>query len=102
MKDGESAGPFEIAGSYVVVQMKERKSPDKDWFEKHKDEQVRALQKQKWADVLDTWSKQRCIEARDKGGLLVNTDLLSFEGEGLGAAESKYTPCSSGKFGLPF
>ena len=95
LKAGEVAGPFEVGGGFVVASLKERKEPDKEFFEKHKDEEVRQFTRQKWADVLDAWTKQRCIEVRDDGRLKVTDDVLTYEGMEKG--EVKYTPCAPTK-----
>ena len=82
----------------MVVRVKERREPDLEFFAKHKDEQVRQLERQKWAEVVDTWAKQRCVEARDEGRLRVNDEVLAYEpagGEKQG--ESKYQPCGTAR-----
>jgi peptidyl-prolyl cis-trans isomerase D len=95
MKAGELAGPFEVSGAYAVVKLKERKEPDGDFFAKHREEQTRQLERQKWADVLDSWSKARCIEVRDDGRLKVNDDVLAYEGLQEKTVDVKYQPCGN-------
>jgi peptidyl-prolyl cis-trans isomerase D len=97
MKPGEIAGPFEASGSWVIVRVKEHKDPDLADFDKRKDELMREYQRNKYAEVLDTWSKQRCVEARDDGKIKVNDEVLSYEGVSPSKSleKSKYEPCSA-------
>ena len=92
---GQVGGPFEVADSWVVVRAKEHKLPDQKYFDEHREEQLRQLQRQKWADVLDEYTKQRCIAARDGGHLKWNDEVLSYESAEAPAAESKYVPCGN-------
>ena len=95
LKQGEYAGPFEVAGTWVIVHLKERKDPDMADFEKRKDEIVRDLERQKWAELLDDWSHQRCVDARDEGKLRVNDEVLVYEGLPPGKDRAtKYEPCA--------
>jgi len=100
MKVGELGGPFEVSGSWVIARVKEHKDPDFSDFDKRKDELVREYQRGKYAEVLDTWSKQRCVEARDDGRIKVNDDVLAYEGAtGQKMPEkTKYEPCSARLF----
>jgi peptidyl-prolyl cis-trans isomerase D len=100
MKVGEVGGPFEVSGGYVIARVKEHKDPDFSDFDKRKDDLVREYQRGKYAEVLDTWSKQRCIEARDDGRIKVNDDVLSYESQsGQKMPEkTKYEPCSARLF----
>jgi peptidyl-prolyl cis-trans isomerase D len=100
MKAGEVGGPFEVSGGYVIARVKEHKDPDFSDFDKRKDDLVREYQRGKYAEVLDTWSKQRCIEARDDGRIKVNDDVLSYESQsGQKMPEkTKYEPCSARLF----
>jgi parvulin-like peptidyl-prolyl isomerase len=102
MKVGEIAGPFEVAGGYVIVRVKEHKDPDMADFDKHKDDLLREYERQKYAEVLDTWSKQRCVEARDDGRIKVNEEVLSYEGMMPGSKtpveKVKYEPCAARLF----
>jgi parvulin-like peptidyl-prolyl isomerase len=102
LKIGEVAGPYDVSGSWVIVRAKEHKDPDFSDFDKRKAELVREYQRSKYAEVLDTWSKQRCVEARDEGRIKVNDEVLSYEG-GPGPAarpaeKSKYEPCGAKLF----
>jgi peptidyl-prolyl cis-trans isomerase D len=102
LKQGEIGGPFEVAGGYVIVRMKERKDPDLSDFEKRKADIVREYERTKWAEVLDSWSKQRCAEVRDDGRIRVNDEILSYEaapgapGKALDL-KMKYEPCAGTK-----
>jgi parvulin-like peptidyl-prolyl isomerase len=98
LKPGELAGPFEVAGTWVIVRLKERRDADPAEFEKRKDELTRELERTKWAELLDDWSKQRCVEVRDEGRIKVNDEVLVYEGLPPGRDRStKYEPCASTK-----
>jgi peptidyl-prolyl cis-trans isomerase D len=73
------AGPFEVAGSYVVVRLKERKEPDPAEFEKKKTELQHDAELEKWNDVFTSWVKARCLEAKGAGKLRVNKTMLKYE-----------------------
>ena len=92
LKTGEVAGPFDVGTGYVVVRVKEHKDPDLADFEKRKSDIVRDAERSKWAELVDTWSKQRCIEVRDDGRIKINNEALEYEGVGKGV--SKYEPCA--------
>ena len=80
LKPGELGGPYEVGGGYVVVRVKEHKDPDMSDFDKRKAELLREYERTKYAEVLDNWSKQRCVEARDDGHIKVNEEVLAYEG----------------------
>lgn len=95
---GEIAGPFDVAGTAVLVRLKDKKEPDMADFEKRKDDIVREYERTKWAEVLDAWSKQRCAEVRDDGRIRVNDEVLAYEQQAPGKPErSKYQPCAGTK-----
>lgn len=87
------AGPFEIAGSYVVVRLKERKDPDLAEFDKKKGELQRDAELSKWNDVFTGWVKHRCLEAKSAGKLSVNKSLLKYEDS---QEPPAYEPCGDG------
>ncbi|MEO8211846.1 MAG: SurA N-terminal domain-containing protein [Myxococcales bacterium] len=93
------AGPFEIAGSYVVVRLKERKDPDLAEFDKKKGEFQRDAELAKWNDVLTGWVKHRCLEAKSAGKLSVNKSLLKYEDS---QEPPAYEPCGDGAPRRPF
>jgi peptidyl-prolyl cis-trans isomerase D len=99
-KPSDLIGPFEVASAWVVARIKERKEPDRDFFEKHKDEEVKKAEREKWVDVLGAWSKQRCVAARDEGMIKVNEEVLSYEGLQGTKTETKYEICGSPKVSL--
>jgi peptidyl-prolyl cis-trans isomerase D len=86
------AGPFEVAGSWVIVRLKERKDPDLADFDKKKDELARDAELTKWIEVLTDWTKARCVEAKDGKKIQVNRDVLRYEDTGEPPA---YEPCVS-------
>ena len=94
MKQGEVAGPIEVSAGQVVFRVKEKREADKKFFEEHKEEEIRSIARQKWADVIEAWSKQRCTESRDKGRIKVTNDMLAYEG----AEPVNYTPCGGARF----
>jgi parvulin-like peptidyl-prolyl isomerase len=89
--DAPLAGPFEIAGSYVVVRLKERKEPDMAEFEKKKLELRRDAELTKWIEVLTDWSHQRCVEAKAAKRIIINRDVLRYEDS---AEPPPYEPCA--------
>ena len=84
------AGPFEVAGSWIIVRLKERKDPDMAEFEKKKPELVRDAELTKWIEVLTDWTHARCVEARDGKRIQINRDELRYEDSGEPPA---YEPC---------
>jgi peptidyl-prolyl cis-trans isomerase D len=86
------AGPFEVGGTFVVVQLKERKDPDLADFEKRKVELLKEAQLTKWERVLTDWSTARCIEAKDAKRINVNPEVLKYD-DGSGEPPS-YEPCA--------
>jgi peptidyl-prolyl cis-trans isomerase D len=88
--DAPLAGPFEIAGSWVVVRLKERKEPDMAEYEKKKLDLQRDAELNKWNEVLTDWSHERCIEARDAKRIQINRDVLRYEDS---SEPPPYEPC---------
>jgi peptidyl-prolyl cis-trans isomerase D len=84
------AGPFEVAGSWVVVRLKERKDPDVAEFEKKKSDLTRDAELTKGNEVLTDWTRARCVEARDAKRIQVNRDELKYEE---GGEAPLYEPC---------
>jgi peptidyl-prolyl cis-trans isomerase D len=84
------AGPVEVAGSYVIVRLKERKDPDPDEWEKKKAELQHDAELAKWNDVFTSWAKHRCLEAKDAGRITVNRSLLKYEDS---QEPPPYEPC---------
>ncbi|HEV3032182.1 MAG TPA: SurA N-terminal domain-containing protein [Polyangia bacterium] len=84
------AGPFEVAGSWIIVRLKERKDPDMAEFEKKQPELVRDAELTKWIEVLTDWTHARCVEARDGNRIQINRDELRYEDSGEPPA---YEPC---------
>jgi parvulin-like peptidyl-prolyl isomerase len=87
------AGPFEVAGSWVFVRLKERKDPDLAEFEKKKDELARDAELSKYGEVLSDWTHARCIEARDAKRIQINRDELRYDESG--GEAPLYEPCMS-------
>lgn len=84
------AGPFEIAGSYVVVRLKERKDPDPAELAKKKLELQRDAELAKWNEVFTGWVKHRCLEAKSAGKITVNNTMLKYEDS---QETPAYQPC---------
>jgi parvulin-like peptidyl-prolyl isomerase len=84
------AGPFEIAGSWVIVRLKERKEPDLAEFEKKKLELQRDAELTKATEVLTEWSHDRCLEARNAKRIVINRDVLRYEDS---SEPPPYEPC---------
>lgn len=84
------AGPFEIAGSFVVVRLKERKDPDLQELEKKKADLQRDAELVKWNDVLTGWLKARCQQEKAAGRLTVNKSFVRYDD---GQPPPPYEPC---------
>lgn len=87
------AGPFDVAGSYIVVRLKERKEPDATEFEKTKDDLRREAELVKWQEVVTDWGKARCDEAHAARKIEVTRELLRYEDS---PKPPPYEPCSDG------
>ena len=92
LKSGEVAGPFDAGSAWVVVRVKEHHDPDMADFEKRKGEIIREYERTKWAELVDTWSKQKCAEVRDDGRIKINGEVLEYEVGGKSTVP--YQPCS--------
>jgi peptidyl-prolyl cis-trans isomerase D len=72
-------GPYEVAGSYVVVKLKEKKEPDLAEYEKKKAELLNQAAMVRGEEVLAEWTQRRCVEAKEAKRIDVNTDILRYE-----------------------
>lgn len=88
--DAPLAGPFDIAGSFVVVRLKERKDPDMQELEKKKGELQRDAELVKWNEVLTNWVKSRCQQEKSAGKITVNRSILRYDDT---QAQTSYEPC---------
>jgi peptidyl-prolyl cis-trans isomerase D len=84
------AGPFQIAGAYVVVRLKQRTDPDPAEWTKKKDELVRDAERHKQVRVVSDWTQARCQELKSAKKIQVNTEVLKYEDS---AAPPPYEPC---------
>jgi peptidyl-prolyl cis-trans isomerase D len=84
------AGPFEVAGSWIVVRLKERKDPDLAEYEKKKVDLLRDAELTKWNQVLTDWTRARCLEAKDAKAIQINRDELRYEDS---SEPPPYEPC---------
>lgn len=91
-KEAPLGGPIEVAGAFVVVKLKERKTPDMAEFDRKRLELVASAAAEKGADVVVEWALRRCQETKEAKRISVNRDLLRYEG-GQDAPVS-YEPCS--------
>jgi peptidyl-prolyl cis-trans isomerase D len=88
-------GPFEVAGSYVVVKLKERKRADLAEFEKKKASLMQEAAMVRGEEVLSEWTHRRCLEAKEAKRINVNTEILRYDDSAEGRVA--YEPCT-----LPF
>jgi len=88
--DAPLAGPFDLAGSWVIVRLKERKDPDMAEFDKKKAELRNDAELTKWIEVLTDWSHERCVEAKSARKITVNRDVLRYEDS---SEPPPYEPC---------
>ena len=84
------AGPVEVAGSFVVVRLKERKDPDPKELETKKADLQRDAELVKWNEVMTNWVKARCQEEKAAGHITVNRSVLKYD-DNLPAIQ--YEPC---------
>ena len=85
------AGPFEVAGSYIVVRLKERKEPDPAEFEKKKLDLMREAELNKGDRVLTDWTQARCVQAKEARNITINLDTLRYEDS---SEPPAYEPCA--------
>jgi peptidyl-prolyl cis-trans isomerase D len=86
------SGPHEVAGSYVVVRLKERKRPDAADFEKRKAELMQQAAMVRAEEILSEWTQRRCQEAKQDKAIQVNTDILRYDDTPEGRVP--YEPCT--------
>jgi len=84
------AGPVEVAGSFVVVRLKERKDPDPKELEAKKSDLQRDAELVKWNEVMTNWVKARCQEEKAAGRITVNRSVLKYDD---GQPPVPYEPC---------
>jgi peptidyl-prolyl cis-trans isomerase D len=72
-------GPYEAAGSYVIVRLKEKKEPDLADYEKKKAELMNQAAMVRGEEVLAEWTQRRCVEAKEAKRIRVNTDILRYD-----------------------
>jgi peptidyl-prolyl cis-trans isomerase D len=89
--DAPLAGPFDVAGSFVVVRLKERKDPDMQELEKKQADLRRDAELVKWNDVLTGWLKARCQQEKAAGRLTVNKSFVRYDD---GQPPPPYDPCT--------
>jgi len=84
------AGPVEVAGSFVIVRLKERKDPDPKELEAKKADLQRDAELVKWNEVMTNWVKARCQEEKAAGHITVNRSILKYDD---GQPPAPYEPC---------
>ena len=84
------AGPVEVAGSFVVVRLKERKDPDAKELAAKKADLQRDAELVKWNEVMTNWVKARCQEEKAAGRITVNRSVLKYDD---GQPPVPYEPC---------
>ena len=84
------AGPIEVAGSFVIVRLKERKDPDAKELEAKKADLQRDAELVKWNEVMTNWVKARCQEEKAAGRITVNRSVLKYDD---GQPPAPYEPC---------
>ena len=85
-------GPHEVAGSYVVARLKERKTADTAEFEKKKAELMQQAAMVRGEEILSEWTQRRCMEAKQGKRIQVNTDILRYDDSPEGRVP--YEPCT--------
>jgi peptidyl-prolyl cis-trans isomerase D len=95
-KQGEIVGPIDSPAGVVLGVVKEKKDPDMAQFDKRKGELERQAEREKWGQLLEGWSHQKCVEVKDEGRIKVNDDVLAYEGV-TKPGETKYEPCKTSR-----
>ncbi len=85
-------GPYEVAGSYVIVKLKERKQPDLADFDKRRMELLHDATMVKGEEVVEEWTQRTCVETKQEKKISVNRELLRYEAGPEGAVA--YEPCT--------
>jgi peptidyl-prolyl cis-trans isomerase D len=85
-------GPYEVAGSYVIVRLKEKKEPDLAEFDKKKAELMHQAAMVRGEEILAEWTQRRCQEAKEAKRINVNTDILRYEDSP--TERVSYEPCA--------
>lgn len=110
LKVGELIGPTDVAGSFIVAVVKERKEPDLADFDKRKDEILSDYARTKWAHYLSDFTHSACTTAQSAGKLRINSELVASEAASAAAAKGlppglekllgnrKYEPCRDSAF----
>ena len=97
LKAGESLGPTEVGGSFIVATLKERKEPDLADFEKRKVELMREYDRAKWGSTMTEWAHTACVDAQAAGKIKVNQSVMQYEPSARNPekllASVKYEPC---------
>ena len=68
-----------MAGSYVIVKLKERKEADLAEFEKKKGELMHEAALVRGEEVLAEWTQRRCQEAKEAKRIRVNNEILRYD-----------------------
>ena len=92
-------GPVEVASSFVVVRLKERKTADPAEFEKGKATETQMAETVKSYQVMTEWSMNRCKQVQQSSGIKVNDEILVYPDGKKGLVE--YKPCApASPFGI--
>jgi peptidyl-prolyl cis-trans isomerase D len=91
--DAPLGGPYEVAGSYVIVRLKERKQPDLAEFDKKKGELMHDAALVRGEEILAEWTQRRCQEAKEAKRIRVNVDILRYD-DSTPNERIAYEPCA--------
>ncbi|MDX2022068.1 MAG: SurA N-terminal domain-containing protein [Deltaproteobacteria bacterium] len=92
-------GPVEVASSFVVVRLKERKTADPAEFEKSKATETQMAETVKSYQVMTEWSQNRCKQVQQSSGIKVNDQILVYPDGKKGLVD--YKPCTpASPFGI--
>jgi parvulin-like peptidyl-prolyl isomerase len=86
---------YEADGSYIVIQLISRDTPDIATFDKDADARIAELRSRRGAAFLDSWLRERCEAMLAKGKIVPNTELLRETDEKGNLLKSQYRPCQS-------
>jgi peptidyl-prolyl cis-trans isomerase D len=91
--DKPITGPVEVAGSFIVARLKERKQPDMAEFDKKKGELLEQATLQRGSEILNEWALRRCVEVKERKRISVNPEILRYPDSPEGGPTA-YEPCS--------
>jgi peptidyl-prolyl cis-trans isomerase D len=85
---------YEVSGDFFVVRLTKREEPDMEKFKTEKARIAAELARDKAQASLATYQAQRCNEARERGSISYDPNLVTY-GDVEGPAKPTYVPCQT-------